>query len=405
MNQPIAGVDMDGLFAIRTSRHVLTIGQRVGAELNRLEELRAPEVRGVAWSADGRQLAVLDLAGKRIQRLAFDRGGVERLPSPPTLPKGSVGDCLVVNGAVVYVGGGSRRSPSSLWMLQDGALSSVPLPEGTGRSGKSIDHLFLVGDRLIAVDNIVVPKWVLTFRVGAGGVPAADGIHPLTVHSTYEQVKRGATGLSLFALYSSAVGRGGTSNYLAVLDKKQLDELGHVSLLREPFWTDGAEQPPLVPKDAALDECPAMAFVGDLLVLGNRHGLFVLDLEGMADSGPTPAPVTEPAPRSAAGSSTPPPVAADAVTPELKPDGATLREEYGLEVVDPSEFHSLRGPRGRGIEFPPIRQVAQARAGAVFDLAAVGDGGVVVAWTEEHRADLEWVSRERLRAAAQGAER
>ncbi len=393
---------MDGLFAIRTSNEVLTVGRWAGADLERIGELRAPEVRAVAWSSDGRHLALLDLGGKRVQRFTFEGGEVAKLPSPPTLPKGSVGDCLVVEGAGVYVGGGSRRSASSLWMVRDGPPSSIPLPEGTGRAGKSIDHLFIVGDRLVAVDNIVIPKWVLTYRLGAEGVPTAEGIRPLTVHSTYERIKRGATGLSVVALYSSAVGRNGTSSYLAVLDKDELDELGHVSLFRKPFWTEGEAQRSSAPKDAALDECPAMVFVGDLLVLGNRHGLFSLDLESMADSGPTLVATPAPSSWSATGGTAPPTADVDAPTAALDPELAALKEEYGFEVVDPSEVHSLLGPGGRGIDLPPMRRVSEA---AVFDLAAVGAAGVVVAWTKEDQTELEWVSRERLRPAAQRPER
>jgi len=174
----------------------------------------------------------------------------------------------------------------------------------------------------------------------------------LTVHAGNERVKGGATGARVFALYSRSVGRGGVGAHLAVLDRQHLDEIGVVSKLSGPFEGDPFKEPvseSLDPREAALGEQPTMAFVGDVLVLGNRHGLFTVDLRGAASWG-TPS---RPAPSA-----------------------------------------SLLGPAGRGMELPPLRAVDRTRG--VLDVAAVGEGGCVVAWDGEGLPPLAWVPIERL---------
>lgn len=104
---------------------------------------------------------------------------------------------------------------------------------------------------------------------------------------------------------------------------------------------------------------PVMEFVGDLLVLGSRAGLFSLDLEGVA---------------------------------------VTTRDrdaELQLTAVRPLDRRaSLLGLYRRGGRLPPVRRISAADHGEVCGLAAIGTRGCVVGSKD---GTLEWVSAERLR--------
>lgn len=285
------------LFVVQEDDSTLMLGRLHGEELEVLHRLWVPDVRTWDWSADRRHLGVLDERGKRLQLFHVDPEGAEsevaeRVPSPVTLPKGSFGRCLVLHGTTVFVGGNSEKGPESLWTLRwsggSGEISSVGLPDGIGRAGKAIDHLYIERDRLVAVDDLRLPKYVLSFRLAADGEVVPFDVEDLKVHSTYEHVVAGATGRTRVALYSEAINHGVQTAHLAVLDKRSRSEVALYSAVTfslrrpEPKWTMPLREADPPPRhgleDGPLESCPKMSFVDDVLLLGTDAGLFAADL-------------------------------------------------------------------------------------------------------------------------------
>lgn len=253
-----------------------------------VQQIPARDVRAWDWSEDRQSLAVLDLSGKRIQLFDLSSGELVRRPEPAVLPKNAFGASLLFRTGLVYVGGHTRKGAESLWVLREGVLVPIALPEGTGGAGKSIDLLYLQGRELVAVDDFLIPKWILTFRLGADGLPVPAGVIPLRVHGTSEQTLLGVTGRDAVALYSRSVGRSGVRGHLYVLSRGSKEQIGHcsASLFDRPTREFGFPQGPGGERNlesgatarAALEPCPRMSFVADLLVLGGPAGLFVLDV-------------------------------------------------------------------------------------------------------------------------------
>ena len=126
------------------------------------------------FSADGREFAMLDQQGKRVghYRLLPDAPWIEAVRPPATLPKGSVAHAVLVHQGTLFAGGHGDHG-EALWLRQPGRQPDwlpVALPEGVGKRGKAVDTLFVRGHELVAIDNILLPKWVLVYPL----VPALD---------------------------------------------------------------------------------------------------------------------------------------------------------------------------------------------------------------------------------------
>ena len=85
--------------------------------------------------------------------------------------------------------------------------------------------LFLEGDQLIAVDDIVYPKWIFTYDISESKHPKPVGIASLKQHTSYESIYGGADNDDYIALLSGGINHGECFKFISLLDKKTLKEL------------------------------------------------------------------------------------------------------------------------------------------------------------------------------------
>ena len=183
----------------------------------------------VSLSDDGRFVAVLDQAGKRGSVWGIAEAGTKlaRHVAPRTLPRACTGHAVASHHGVLYVGGAGPRG-ESLWVATpdspQGWRNAAPRPDVSVPS-KAIDALLLDGDRLVAVDDIVLPKFSFVFDVSAPGEPRLVDQVDLPVHMTYERVCGAVIGGRFIAVRSHGAGGMGSTAHIALLDRATLAEL------------------------------------------------------------------------------------------------------------------------------------------------------------------------------------
>lgn len=84
---------------------------------------------------------------------------------------------------------------------------------------KCIDDLLLDGNKVIAVDNIVYPKYLLEYDFTNPDFPHLIVSHSLPENGTYETIKKGSTNESYVALISSSFGMDGGGRYVNIFRK------------------------------------------------------------------------------------------------------------------------------------------------------------------------------------------
>ncbi len=92
--------------------------------------------------------------------------------------------------------------------------------------GKSIDDILVYENDLILVDNCVYPKYLLRYDISIPQNPKYISTEGLPNNGTYEHIIKGDINKHWMILYSSTVGRGGSSEHISVSGKKR----GYLSL-------------------------------------------------------------------------------------------------------------------------------------------------------------------------------
>lgn len=179
-------------------------------------------------SEDGKEFGCIDQVCKRVGHYRFLTSApwFESVDPPLALPRSCYANDLVIYKGHMVVGGHSN-SGESLW-LRDSKNNRkwipLELPNGLAKRGKSIDALYVRRSNLIAIDNIVTPKWILVYELEPNINATTVGIVPLRVHMTTEIVKCTAEGTDFYALQSVGVNHGNVCLFISLLDKETFAE-------------------------------------------------------------------------------------------------------------------------------------------------------------------------------------
>lgn len=199
----------------------------------------------------GATLGVMDQGGKSFAawRLLDDEPWLEaRLPTS-SLPRRCWGHSFVGYQGRLYVGGGSR-SAESLWILgKEDGWKAVALPSSMTVRGKAIDGVFILENRLICIDDIVVPKYAIVLDLEDFDSPTITSVIDLPSHTTYERVLSSAMGEEGIAILSRGINHGTSSAHLSLLGARSLETLVTWSSRGERFQEvkeEGIETPPLL---------------------------------------------------------------------------------------------------------------------------------------------------------------
>jgi hypothetical protein len=244
-----------------------------GDRIDEIAPLDCPPLAAWALSNAG-WVACLSREGRAVSLARVD-AACQVSPRPDlSLPDGYEAACLAFRGDVLYVGGACGREAAGLFdlALERPAWTRLDLPENLRKDGKRIDALLVDGGRLVAVDDLIVPKWLLTYDAADPRWPRLAAVFRLPVHGTYEHIVAATLGTDWLAVFSTTVGMFGEGRHVGLLDRRALRPYGGVSWSSRSWTYGGTVQTTEPPWEA-------IAFQGDVLFIAwGLGGLGVLDL-------------------------------------------------------------------------------------------------------------------------------
>ncbi|QIG47408.1 hypothetical protein G5V57_06460 [Nordella sp. HKS 07] len=184
--------------------------------------------------------------------------------SIPLPPRSHPFDLVVWRNWLFIAAGGKRLLATAEW---EPATTWISLP-----CDKDIDALAIHQDTLLALDNIVQPKWLLRYELTSAGAQTPSRIM-LPVHGTYEQIEAAAYCDGKFAVLSRTVNFGNVGKHVWILNCSTFEELGHACSFEAwlyPQFDSGF--PPLVCARDIAACCDAVVIAGD------RYGLMLTRL-------------------------------------------------------------------------------------------------------------------------------
>lgn len=226
----------------------------------------------VAWPAED---------GRTIGRTHLDATEGEGGFAPLVMPADYKAECLLFHRQVLFVGGNCGKEVLGSFDLASPEPGWVPLevPAQFRQYGKRIDDLLLDGDRLIAVDDIVSPKYLLRYDVSEPRAPRLLDVREIPWHSSYETIHSGAVGADWVALHSTSMNHGWQGTHIALLDRVSLSERSSLTGTAKGSYRGSENETPR--------DWRQVAFHGNvLLVAAGTDGVGVLDLDAVGGTVP-----------------------------------------------------------------------------------------------------------------------
>ena len=199
-------------------------------EAERVERLSPFPVPGWMmwrWSHDRAHMLTVDQDGKRVTTFRLDGEEFVRTMSPSTLPKDVKAHCIAMKGDQPYIG------ERSLWLPRGPRdWEHIPMPEFARGEGKRLDGLLVDGDRLVAVDDLMLPKYNLEYDISEPANPVYVGSKHIRANISYERIYSVAGGARWFVTLSRGINHGNQASYCTVF---------HLETLRQvwayTFWS------------------------------------------------------------------------------------------------------------------------------------------------------------------------
>lgn len=187
--------------------------------------------------------------------------------------------CVTYNDYLIVAGRGPHIAPfiqACDLAAEELAWQPIPLPRWLDRPGKTIDDLTVAGDELIALDNVLIPKFLIRFDLSQIPNVKLNGTEHFC-HGTWVHAHQCVVGDGWAAVLSSTAGEGGSGYHIAVWTLPDWTHVGSISQLRRRLL--GHERTEREPDLGA--PWSGIAAISTLLLIERQDGLGVIDIARM----------------------------------------------------------------------------------------------------------------------------
>lgn len=133
-------------------------------------------------------------------------------------------DCLCINDNNVFIGGRFKTELLLQFNFIQNEWYSIKIPDKFKKQGKSIDDFLIVDDELLAIDNIIFPKYILSFKLNGGNKCEYFKEFRIPSNGTYEKIIKAYLSDKYIGLFSKTMGRNGGASHIAIYCKNNLDK-------------------------------------------------------------------------------------------------------------------------------------------------------------------------------------
>lgn len=206
-------------------------------ELVKLEEFKFDYTELYAFDAD--ELVIVNNDSKkfhygRIQNLKFEEILIQNFPEKFKI------NTIELKDEFVYLGG--NWDSGELFYVFDvnsKEFHPVPIPKEVYQPGKAIDDILFLDEKIIVVDNIVEPKYLIEYSTK--DLPhLKDGeFFKLPFNGAYEHIYKGSVNEEYLVLFSSTYsGWIGGGNHISILKSEDLNSNFSLSSIPKSFSQD-----------------------------------------------------------------------------------------------------------------------------------------------------------------------
>lgn len=207
--------------------------------------------------------------GKVINIHKIEKDSKLKLYRKITLPEGYTVKTTALHKGILFVTGNLGENIFGFYDIRSENPKFVSVQVPAEVKQKMFDDLIIDGNTLLAVDNVVWPKWLVLFDISRPKDPKTLKVVEL-MEGVNEHIEKGVVGNNYLVLFAENSTKGGRRQALQIYSKSEnYKPLSEITLWR---WSRQSEE------ETGQHSTPVMSFMDDILILsGHGKGVGVID--------------------------------------------------------------------------------------------------------------------------------
>ncbi|MCH7414498.1 hypothetical protein MM213_13445 [Belliella sp. R4-6] len=190
-------------------------------------------------------IAILDTAQNRLLITNISKDNFNNIIETIAFPEGIEPISIKINGSNIFVGGDFGKEKIYSYNMTEKKWSQIDIPTEIMSLGKSVDDFLVYSDTLIALDNLIMPKYLLFYSLKDPLSINLIKSYEVPPNGTYEQLHRILLKEEYFIILSSTFsGYTGGASHVTVLDKNNLpDYTGYIEKTQKNIFLEPETRP------------------------------------------------------------------------------------------------------------------------------------------------------------------
>ena len=213
------GLDDGDLFILQTEINKISVNK---FENEIIKEIKTISInKNSIFSTDQKNIVViLNPSKKSILLYNIETSKKYRISIPYDIKPKS----LLIDDDNIFIGGEMENEILVQYNLKTQKWFSLEIPDEIKFRGKSIDDIVINENYLIAIDNIVVPKYILYYQLKCEGKLVFSHQKELKFNSSYESTHLARIWNNYLGLYSTTLNWGNYSEHITIYKGLDLKE-------------------------------------------------------------------------------------------------------------------------------------------------------------------------------------
>jgi len=213
------GLDNGDLFILPNAINKISVNK---FENETIKELKTISINKKSiYSTDQKNIVViLNPSKKSILFYNIETSKKQRISIPYDIKPKS----LLIDDNNLFIGGEMENEMLVQYNLKTQKWFSLEIPEEIKYPGKSIDDIVINDEHLIAIDNIVIPKYILFYKLNSTGKLVFSHQKELKFNSSYESTHLARICDNYLGLYSTTLNWGTYSEHITIYKDLDLKE-------------------------------------------------------------------------------------------------------------------------------------------------------------------------------------
>lgn len=215
-----------GQNGLNSGNYFLLISGKNKIALNTFEnkEIKKKKVFGInentIFTTDQKTyVALLDTAQNTVTLVQI----LSRKKTKLSIPFDIKSRCILINGENLFIGGEMGKEMLIQYQIQSKKWFSLEIPTKVLSLRKGIDDLLIKDSMLMAIDNLVMPKYALFYQLNSSDKQTFSHFLELKCNRAYEHISLGRITSDYIGISSTTFsGYSGASEHITIYDKNNL---------------------------------------------------------------------------------------------------------------------------------------------------------------------------------------